>query len=135
TFTGSTSVALTQTVNKANTTTTVASSANPSVFGQSVTFTATVAVVAPGAGSPSGTVTFLDGATTLGSGALSGSTATFSTSALAVGSHSITASYGGDTNFNTSASAVLTQTVNKANTTTSVASSVNPSVFGQSVTC
>src|SRR5207244_1906407 len=133
-FNGSTSAVLTQTVNKANTTTTVASSANPSVFGQSVTFTATVAVVSPGAGSPSGSVTFLDGATTLGTGTLSGGTATFATSALAVGSHSITASYGGDTNFNTSTSAVLTQTVNKANTTTTVASSANPSVFGQSVT-
>src|SRR6266581_2175518 len=111
-FTGSTSAVLTQTVNKASTSTTVASSANPSVFGQSVTFTATVVVVAPGAGSPSGTVTFLDGATALGSGTLSGGTATFTTSALAIGSHSITASYGGDTNFNGSTSAVLTQTVN-----------------------
>ncbi len=133
-FNGSTSAVLTQTVNKANTTTGVVSSLNPSTFGQSVTFTATVAVVAPGAGSPSGTVTFLDGATTLGTGTLSGGTATFTTSTLAAGSHSITASYGGDGNFNTSTSAVLTQTVNKANTTTTVASSANPSVFGQSVT-
>src|SRR6266516_3324899 len=133
-FNGSTSAVLTQTVNKANTTTGVVSSLNPSTFGQSVTFTATVAVVAPGAVSPSGTVTFLDGATTLGTGTLSGGTATFTTSTLAAGSHSITASYGGDGNFNTSTSAVLTQTVNKANTTTTVASSANPSVFGQSVT-
>src|SRR3989454_135881 len=133
-FNTSTSAAVSQVVNKANTTTTVASSVNPSVFGQSVTFTATVAAVAPGAGTPSGTVTFLDGATTLGTGTLSGGTATLTTSTLAVGSHSITASYGGDSNFNTSTSAVLTQTVNKANTTTTVASSANPSVFGQSVT-
>jgi len=133
-FNGSTSAVLTQTVNKASTTTTVASSVNPSVFGQSVTFTATVAVVAPGPGSPSGTVTFLDGATTLGTGTLSAGTAAFTTSTLAVGSHSITASYGGDTNFTGSTSALLTQTVNKASTTTTVASSANPSVFGQSVT-
>src|SRR3989442_619450 len=133
-FNTSTSAVLTQTVNKANTTTTVASSANPSVFGQSVTFTATVAVVAPGAGSPSGTVTFLDGATTLGTGALSGGTATFTTSALAVGSHSITAFYGGVTHLYPSIHLRLIHMVNQTNTTTTVASSANPSVFGQSVT-
>jgi len=128
-FNGSTSAVLTQTVNKANTATTVASSVNPSVFGQSVTFTATVSVTAPGAGSPSGVVTFLDGTTTLGTGTLSATapfTATFTTSSLAVGSHSITASYAGDTNFSGSTSAVLTQTVNKANTTSTVRQSTRP---------
>jgi len=104
--------ALTQTVNKANTTTTVTSSMNPSTFGQSVTFTATVTAVSPGAGSPSGTVTFFDGTTTLGTGALSAGHATFTTSSLSVGPHSITASYGGDASFNGSTSAILTQTVN-----------------------
>jgi len=130
-FTASTSAVLTQTVNKANTTTTVASSANPSTFGQSVTFTATVTVVAPGAGSPSGTVTFLDGATILGTGTLSGGTATFTTSTLAVGSHSITASYGGDTNFSGSTSAALTQTVNPVSgvsITTTIRDSTNAAV-------
>ena len=125
-FTGSTSAVLTQTVNKASTTTTVASSANPSVFGQSVTFTATVAPVAPGAGSPSGTVTFLDGTTTLGTGTLSAGTATFTTSTLAVGSHPITASYGGDANFSGSSSAVLTQTVNPV-TGVSIATTIRDS--------
>src|SRR6266516_2032744 len=131
------STTVTFVIQKASTTTTVVSSANPSVFGQSVTFTATVAVVSPGAGSPAGTVNFLDGATVIGSGTLSASapiTATFTTSTLAVGAHSITASYAGNANFNGSTSAVLTQTVNKASTTTTVASSANPSVFGQSVT-
>src|SRR5207253_7996640 len=65
-FTASTSANLTQTVNQAGTTTAVSSSVNPSVFGQSVTFTATVSAVAPGAGTATGTVTFKDGATTLG---------------------------------------------------------------------
>ena len=59
------------------------------VYGQSVTFTATVAVTSPGAGPPTGTVTFKDGTTTLGTGTLSTSggvtTATFTTTALAVG--------------------------------------------------
>ena len=88
---------------QAGTTTTLTSSSNPSAFGQPVTFTATVAASSPGTGSPTGTVTFKDGSTTLGSGTLtttSGVTAaTFTTSTLSVGSHAITASYGGDANF------------------------------------
>jgi hypothetical protein len=55
----------------ADSTTTLASNLNPSVFGQAVTFTAAVSTVAPGAGTPTGTVTFRDGATTLGTGSLS----------------------------------------------------------------
>jgi hypothetical protein len=133
-FTVSTSSVLTQTVNEANTTATVKSSTNPTVFGQSVTFTATVAAVSPGAGTPTGTVTFLDGTTTLGTGTLSAGKATFSTSVLAVGSHSISVSYAGDGNFNASTSAALIQTVSMASSTTTVATSVSPSVFGQSVT-
>ncbi len=103
--------ALTQVVNKASTTTTVESSTNPAVFGESVTFTATVSVISPGSGNPTGTVTFKDGSTTLGTGALSSPTATFSTSFLSVGSHSITAVYGGDTNFTGSTSPPLFQTI------------------------
>jgi large repetitive protein len=124
------------TVTKANTSTTVTSSANSSVFGQSVTFTATVSPVAPGAGTPTGTVTFLDAGSPIGTGTLSGGVAAFATSALAVGSHTITTSYAGDSDFNGSAGSLTgnPQVVNTANTTTSVASSANPSVFGQSVT-
>jgi hypothetical protein len=77
-----------------------------------VTFTATVNALAPGAGTPSGTVTFKDGTTVLGTGALSSGQATFSTNALAVGSHSITAVYTADANFNGSTSAALVQKVN-----------------------
>ena len=88
-----------QTVLKDTTTTTIASSINPSTAGQPVTFTATVAV-ATGTGTPTGMVTFLDGATTLGNPVpLSGNTATFTTTALAAGGHSITAVYNGDANF------------------------------------
>jgi hypothetical protein len=113
-------------------TTTVVSSTNPSTFGQSVTFTATVTgLIVP----PTGTVTFKDGATTLGTGSLNGSgQATFSTGALSAGGHSITAVYGGDLLYNPSTSSVLTQTVNQASSTTSVSSSVNPSAVDQSVT-
>ena len=133
-FVTSPSGPLTQAVNQAGTTSKVTSSANPSVFGESVTFTATVKAVAPGSGTPTGTVSFLDGSTTLGTGTLSGGTATFSISTLAVGAHSITVVYGGDANFLTSTSGILTQTVKQAATTSSVSSSVNPSVSGQAVT-
>src|SRR5262249_39772345 len=62
----STSAATTVTVNPAATTVALASSVNPAVTGQAVTFTATVAAVAPGGGTPTGTVTFRDGAVVLG---------------------------------------------------------------------
>lgn len=124
-----------QVVNKDATTTTVSSSANPSVFSQAVTFTATVTANSPGSGLPTGTVTFKNGSTTLGTSSLDGNGhATFITSTLTVGSHSITAAYNGDSNFNTSTSSALTQTVNKDATTSSVTSSLNPSTHGQSVT-
>ena len=119
------------------TTTTVTSSANTSVFGQSVTFTATVTGTSFDDG---GAVTFEDGGVPLSNGTIplnSGGTATFTISSLSVtGSpHTISAEYGGDANFSGS-SGILSggQTVYQAATTTTVTSSVNPSLFGQSVT-
>lgn len=129
----STSSALTQTVNKASTTTTLKSSVDPASFHQAVTFTATVS----GAfgGSTAGTVTFKNGTAVLGTGTLNASgVATFSTGGLTVGIHSITATYGGNGNFLSSASSPLAQTVNKASTTTTLVSSLNPSTRGQTVT-
>src|SRR5947208_16408483 len=81
----------------ATSSTVVTSSNNPSIFGPAVTFTASV--TSPVTGTPTGTVTFQDGASALGTGTLSGGTATFTTSALTAGTHSITAIYGGDANF------------------------------------
>src|SRR6185369_12848813 len=77
------------TVNAADTTTNLTSSVNPTVFGQSTTFTATVTTNAPGTGTPVGSVQFKDGASNLGAPvALNGSgVATYSTSSLSVGSH------------------------------------------------
>src|SRR2546430_17123150 len=98
-----------QTVNRVASSTSVASSNNPSIFGSAVTFTATVTSSATSM--PTGTVTFQDGAATLGTGMLSGGTATLSTSALAGGAHSIAAVYAGDTNFASSTSPALMQTV------------------------
>src|SRR5436309_3526137 len=131
TFTGSTSSAITQTVlPKTATTTALSSSLNPSYVGQSVTFTA--AVSPSGA---SGTVTFYDGTTILGTGSLNSSgQASSSTSTLAAGSHKITASYGGESYFTHNTSAALTQTVNKFSTSTALTLSPNTTAFGQPVT-
>jgi len=109
-FLPSTSAALTQTVNKASTSTALTSAPNPSTVGQTVKFTATVKATT--SGTPTGTVTFKDGTATLGTGTLSGGVATFSTSTLAKGKHSITAVYGGSTSYLASTSPVVTQTVN-----------------------
>jgi hypothetical protein len=96
-----------------STTTTVSSSLNPSGLGSTVKFTATV--VGSG-GTPTGTVTFMDGGTTIGTGPLAAGTATFTTSTLSLGSHSITAAYGGDATYDVSTSSTLTQVVNLLNT-------------------
>ena len=109
----------------------VASSLNPSNYGQSVTFSATV--TGPNA-TPTGTITFLDGAKTIGTGTLDGSgKATMSISSLVVGDHPITVNYGGDSNFKAVTSSPITQTVNAVAATVTVTSSINPSSFGQSV--
>ena len=115
----------------APTTTVVTSSLNPSTVGASVTFSATVTSTT--AGTITGTVNFLDGATTIGSGTITAGVATYSTTTLTQGPHTITAVYVGDTNYATSTSTAITQTVNastKAATSTVVVSTVNPSVYG-----
>jgi hypothetical protein len=113
---------------------TVSSSSNPSTYSASVTFTAAVS------GGATGTVTFMDGVTVLGTGTVSGGTASFSTTTLSVGTHSITAVYSGDPNYNGATSAVLSQVVNKATSgigatpPTTIASSLNPAPAGTAVT-
>jgi hypothetical protein len=133
-FAPSTSPSVSQTVNKAASQTTMTSSANPSVFGQIVKFTAKVSALAPGSGTPAGSVTFKNGLVVLGTGPLVSGVATFSTSAFTVGVHSITATYSGSPNFNVSSSAGLNQTVNQASTKTTLTSSLNPSTLGHAVT-
>ena len=93
-----------ESANLATTTTSLTSSSNPSAFNQSLTFTATVAAAS---GTPTGTVTF----SPLGTATLSNGTATFNATSLPVGTHSVTAIYGGDNSFSSSTSAPLTQTV------------------------
>ncbi len=135
-FTVSSGSLPTQTVNLVGTGTAVTSTVNPSVFGQSVTFTATVTAIPPGSGTPTGTVQFKDGSSPLGAPiALNGSgIAQVSTSTLGPAAHGISAEYSGDASFAASTGALPTQTVNRAATATGLASSVNPAVFGQSTT-
>ncbi|HLM81912.1 MAG TPA: choice-of-anchor tandem repeat GloVer-containing protein [Terriglobales bacterium] len=115
------------------TTTTLTSSPNPSTYGQAVTFTATVTSKL-GAPPDGETVSFMEGKTVLGTGTLSSGSASFTTSTLKVGTNSITAVYGGDSNLASSKSKAVKQVVGKATTTTALTSSLNPSSVGQSVT-
>jgi len=97
-----------QVVDKYSPTTALSSSLNPSNYGQAVTFTATVTSAGP---TPTGKVTFKDGATSIGTTALSGAVATLTTSKLVVGTHPITAEYLGDADNGKSTSSVLDQVV------------------------
>jgi len=128
--------AVTVTVAKASTTSTVTFSPSTPVFGQSVTLTATIAAVSPGVGTPTGTVTFFNnGTTSLGTGTLNSSgVATLADSTLPVAANSITATYGGDTNFSTITSTAVTVTVAKASTTATVTSSVSSPTPFEAVT-
>jgi Concanavalin A-like lectin/glucanases superfamily/Bacterial Ig-like domain (group 3)/MBG domain (YGX type)/WD40-like Beta Propeller Repeat len=119
----------------ASTVTSVAASPNPVGLDQPLTLTASIAVVAPGAGTPAGSVTFFDGGTPLGAVALSGGTASLTTNGLAAGSHSVSALYSGDGNFATSvANGAFTVKTSSASSTTAVTSSTNPSSVGQTIT-
>src|SRR5262249_29475453 len=137
-FAASTSAATTVTVNPAATTLTLGSSVNPAVTGQAVTFSARVAAVAPGAGTPTGTVTFLDGNLVPGTVAVgTGGTAMLTTSFAATGGHTITAVYSGAPAFVASSQA-LTEQVNAPTTpratTTTLSASANPARVKQAVT-
>ena len=115
-----------------STTISLSSSLNPSNSGQTVKF---VAVVSSGSGTPAGSLIFLDGTTTLGTATLNGSgQAVFSTSSLSEGTHAITATYEGDSDYSASVSPVLQQLVQSAVTQTTLSTS-DPSVpFGTPVT-
>ena len=129
----STSTPLLQVVNRGATATTLMSTPNPSSYGQTVTFTATVSGGGPVG--PTGSVTFFNGPTNLGSSNLhSDGVATLSIAALPVGRDFIAATYNGDSNYNPSTSAPLLQVVNRAATSTTLNSAPNPSTYGQLVT-
>jgi len=113
---------------------TLASTPNPSVRGQKVTFTAKVAPLAKGAPTPLGTIAFVEGTTTLGVVNLSKGSATLNTTALGAGEHTVAAEYSGDANFASSQSGLLTQVVVKATTQVTLASSLNPAPYGSTAT-
>jgi len=108
-------------------TTTTLSSSNPnSNFGDTVIFTASVQ---GGLGNPpTGMVTFLDGTTTLGTGTLANGATTYTTNGLSIGTHTITAQYGGDSQFSGSTSSPLTQNVSSGGNQTFILS-VNPGII------
>jgi len=136
-FNGSVSSGTSHVVDPASTTTGLGSNHNPSVHGQAVKFTASVSGN-PNAGTPTGTVDFKDGGTTIDSETLVAGMATFTTSTLTTASHAITVFYEGDSNYASSTSPLVTQVVNQAATTTTVISSdptpPGPDPLGTSVT-
>jgi large repetitive protein len=118
-------------VQQAATTTSLASSTNPQIVGQPVTFTASTSSVGPNL---TGSIAFMDNGNPIGSVTLgSGQTAIFTTSSLAFGAHTITAVYSGDTNHSTSTSPAVSEQIVQAATAVLV-SSLNPAVAGANVT-
>ena len=106
------------------------SSANPSVNGQTITFTASVS---GGGATPTGSVNFLRNGAVVATKALAAGVAKW-TDAPFLGSSSMTATYGGDSFYATATSVALTQVVNAASTSTAVTSSTEPAVVGSPVT-
>jgi hypothetical protein len=112
------------------TTAALVSAQNPSVFGQAVTFTATVS---SGSGTPTGTVVFWDGPAKLGSASLANGFGTMTLS-LSAGTHTIRAAYEGSLKYQSSASTPINQIVSVASTATKLTSSSNPAAPGQKLT-
>ena len=108
------------------------SNLNPSAYGQAITFQ----VTATAAGTPAaGTVTFYDGSVVLGTASIGANgVASMVTSSLSVGTHNVMANYGGNGNFLTSSSSVLTQVVSKAASTVVLSASNDSPNAGDSIT-
>ena len=127
--------ALTISVLKASATSLTAGPAGPTVSGQAVTFTATIAVVLPDTGTPTGQVEFFDGPTSLGTAPIDGSShASLTVADLPVGTHHVTAEYLGAATFGHSTSSPVTRVVTKASTAVILVSDPNPSSASQNVT-
>ena len=119
-----------------NTVTSLTSSANPLMVGQTLNLTVTVSAVAAGQVVPAGTVNVMEGNTLVGTGTLSAGSAIISTASLTPGTHLLTAVYSGSSQYSTSTSSVLTQLVVAANpmTTTSLTASADPITVGSTLT-
>lgn len=123
---------LSVTINRATTSTAISGGGSATFFGIPVTFTTAVTSTA---GTPTGTVSLLDGSTSVASATLDGSGhASFTLSTLTVGTHTISVAYGGDTDFATSASSTVSQTVNAADFTLAATGSPVTVPVGQSGT-
>ena len=134
-YSGGTSAAVSQVVDKSSTSTGLTAAPNPATAGQTVTYTANVTAVSPGAGTPTGTVTFYDGATSIGTTSLDASATTSLSLTEAGGSHTITATYNSDGNFTGSTSSPVVEVVNPgASSTSQITPSANPSTYGSSLT-
>lgn len=120
---------------KASSSTELSTSVNPSVYGQAVTFTVTVLA---SVGTPTGTVDFQDGGTTIsgcGASTLVAGQATCITAGLTGGTHTITAVYSGDSNFATSTGTLTPdQVINKHETTSTLTVAFNPLAPGNVLT-
>lgn len=125
----SVSPAFSESVNSAGTTITIASSANPTIVGTTLTLTANVSSVGE---APTGTVAFLDGSSPLGTASLTNGVATLSISTLIAGQHALVARYAGDTGTQVSTSSVLLQ-VARQSTSTTLLSNANPVLTAQEV--
>jgi hypothetical protein len=114
----------------------LASTADPSEAGQTVTITATATAVSPATGTPTGMMTFMDGATVLARDVPvdANGQASFTTSALATSAHSVQAFYSGDSNVLGSASSALNQTVNRGTAGALLRATPTSPLFGQAVT-
>jgi large repetitive protein len=122
-------------VNQASSRTVMTAFPDPAVFGQVVSFTVAVPALAPSQGTPTGTVAFTDGTTTIGSVTLNNvGRATFTTASLSRGNHAINASYQGDAKFLSSSHTGFGETVLQDATTATVTASANPAVVGTTVT-
>lgn len=126
------SAALTEVISAAPTSITLTGAPNPGDLNQPVTLTATVSSQSSPVGS--GTVTFYDGATPLGTSPLSGGVASLTASFTTVGVHSLTAVYAGNTDFSTSTSAVFQETIQAGDFAISVAPSAADLYTGQAAT-
>jgi sugar lactone lactonase YvrE len=129
----STSATVQESIVQRATTTALVSSVNPSIFGNSVTYTATVAVT--GGGTATGTVTLFDGGTQIGAAPLNGDTAVFAVASLQAGTgQSLTAHYSGDSTDASSVSPVLAETVQQAETATALSYVPQPAIAGANTT-
>jgi sugar lactone lactonase YvrE len=123
---------LTEVVNQITTGTTIASSNTTVNVGTPITFTATVSNTS--GLSPTGTVQFKEGTTVLGNGTVdSNGHASLTLATLAPGTHTVVATYSGDTDNVGSASSGLVETVQQIATTTVLTSDVNPASAGATI--